>query len=271
MKLSEKMRQGSKVTIGMVHTLPLPGTLKNTNALEEIITQAVQDAKTLEAAGFDALIVENVSDMPYVGGMTHTQVAALTLVCAAVRQAVAIPMGIDACGDSLAGIEIGSLTGATFVRLPYFVDMRVTMDGMQQPCGGKALLLRKQLQADQIEFFADVQVKHSFGFIEAVPIEASAAWAASQGADALIVTGLSTGRETPLDTIRRVKSTVSLPVVVGSGLNAANAAAQYKVCDGAVVGSALKPGGNLFNPVDADMAASLMRAVRDDASGGGGR
>ena len=50
----------------MVHCLPLPGTVHYHGNLERLFAQAVQDAKTLEAAGVDAVIVENMWEGWYV-------------------------------------------------------------------------------------------------------------------------------------------------------------------------------------------------------------
>jgi hypothetical protein len=73
-----------------------------------------------------------------------------------------------------------------------------------------------------------------------VPIEESAAVAESCGADAVIVTGAQTGRETPLETVRRVKQAVRCPVIIGSGVKSSNIKEQLAVADGAIVGSSLK-------------------------------
>ena len=59
MALFDKIKDGEKVLIGMIHCLPLPGTLGSQNTIEKVIERAVSDAKVLEAAGFDAVMVEN--------------------------------------------------------------------------------------------------------------------------------------------------------------------------------------------------------------------
>ncbi len=52
----------SSTIIGMVHCLPLPTTAGFSGDYQKIIAQAVQDAVTLEKAGVDAVIVENMGD-----------------------------------------------------------------------------------------------------------------------------------------------------------------------------------------------------------------
>ncbi len=57
-----KLDFSKKPIIGMVHCLPLPGTMKFKDNMAEIIAQAVSDAKTLEKAGVDAIIIEISKD-----------------------------------------------------------------------------------------------------------------------------------------------------------------------------------------------------------------
>ncbi len=264
MNIVERMSRGEKVSIGMVHTLPLPGTYQNTCGMAEIIERAVADAKTLERAGFEALIVENVNDGPFGGkGMSTQQIAAMAVITRKVREAVSIDVGIDACGDSIAGVEIANIVGdVSFVRIPAYVDVRVSMTGIDIPNGGKAVLRRKEIGAEQVKIFADVQVKHTYPLCHEISIEQSTAWAGANFADAIIVTGVTTGAETPLETIRRVKAVTKLPVVVGSGTKLQNVAEQYRCCDGAIIGSSLKENGDLLNPVDYQKAVELIAEIR---------
>lgn len=264
MNIVERMKQGEKISIGMVHTLPLPGTYENSCGMEKIISRAVADAVTLEEAGFDALIVENVNDAPYSKeGMTVQQIAAMAIITKKVREAVSIDVGIDACGNQIAGIEIANIVGGvSFVRIPAFVDVRVGMTGIDLPNGAEAVLKRMAVHAEQVQIFADIQVKHTYGLCEAISIEQSAAWAVAGHADTIIVTGITTGAETPLETISRVKKVVNIPVVVGSGASVKNVGEQYQICDGAIVGSCLKENGNLRNPVVAGRAAEFIAAAK---------
>ncbi|KAA3382967.1 photosystem I assembly BtpA, partial [Akkermansia muciniphila] len=65
--------------IGMVHCLPLPGTMGYGGDMGKIIEQAVADAVLLEQVGFDAIIVENMGDAPFAAKMDEEQKAALAV------------------------------------------------------------------------------------------------------------------------------------------------------------------------------------------------
>lgn len=265
MNIVERMKKGEKISIGMVHTLPLPGSFHGGYTLEEVIERAVSDARTLEQAGFDAVIVENVSDGPFLStGADTRQLVSLAITTWKVREAVKIAVGIDVCGRQSAGIEIASiLKGVDFIRYSSMVDVRIGAEGISQPNGNDVVWLRKLIGAEHVKILADIQVKHTFAFKEEIEIEDSALWAVSKGCDGLIVTGLSTGLETSAETMRRVKKVCSVPVVAGSGVSVKNVKEQYEVCDGAIIGSSLKKEGNLLHPIDPELAAGFIKKAKE--------
>ena len=77
MNIREVIACNKKFVIGMVHCLPLPGTAGFDGDCEKILNRAVQDAVTLEKAGADAVIVENMGDDPFSALLDPPQVAAL--------------------------------------------------------------------------------------------------------------------------------------------------------------------------------------------------
>lgn len=253
----------SSTIIGMVHCLPLPTTAGFSGDYQKIISQAVQDAITLEKAGVDAVIVENMGDTPFSAHLNKAQLAALTAAAAAVRNAVGIPVGIDAAfNDCEADFAIAAVTGAAFVRVPVFVDTVCFTDGIIYPCAKKCVEYRKQMGLGHVKILADVQVKHAHMLLPQITIEQSAKEAADCGADGVIVTGSQIGEETPLDFIKRVKQAVDgLPVFAGSGVKAENIKEQMQVADGAIIGSSLKEGGILTNPISYDLVRNVLSGL----------
>ena len=53
-----------RAIVAMVHLLPLPGTPRAAHSPREIAAHAVLEAKALAAAGFDAILLENMHDAP---------------------------------------------------------------------------------------------------------------------------------------------------------------------------------------------------------------
>jgi membrane complex biogenesis BtpA family protein len=81
-------------------------------------------------------------------------------------------------------------------------------------------------------------------------------------ADALIVSGVGTGKAADLDDVRRVRAACPhAKILLGSGVNVQNVRNFLKIADGAIVGSSLKRDGKLANPVDAKRVAALVKTV----------
>ncbi|MGB9691275.1 MAG: BtpA/SgcQ family protein, partial [Candidatus Sumerlaeaceae bacterium] len=77
-----------KVMIGMVHLRALPGTPRASLTMREICATAVREAALLREAGFDAVLIENMHDVPYVRRNVGPEItAAVTAALCAVRQA----------------------------------------------------------------------------------------------------------------------------------------------------------------------------------------
>lgn len=90
-------------------------------------------------------------------------------------------------------------------------------------------------------------------------------------ADAIVVTGAGTGKETPLEKITRFRSSIgNHPLIIGAGLTLENAHQQLSLADGAIVGTALKVGNETSNPVDRFKVRDLMAVVKEVRSGGRG-
>ena len=255
-----------KCIIGMVHLLPLPGTLNYTGEIDAIYSQAIADAKALEEGGASALIVENMNDVPAPLTLSAEQFAFLAAAAARVKDAVKIPVGIDAAFcDWKASLAIAKAVKADFVRLAVFVDQVVIASGQVDPCCRKAVKYRKELGAEDILFLCDAQVKHSFMKVDSISLIESAKMAEENGEDAVIVTGASTGQATPIELIRQVRDVVKVPVLAGSGFSAENCAGQLPYIDGAIVGSSFKEGGVLTKPVDVERVRALMEKVRENS------
>ena len=259
------LENGTKTIIGMVHCLALPTTKNYGGDMQKIIDQAVTDAKTLERAGVDAIIVENMGDEPFGITLNTMQRMALCSVAGVVKNSVNLPVGIDAAfNDYEAALAIAKAIDGDFVRLPVFCDVVRYYGGIIEPCCVEALRYREEIGARDIKILADVQVKHTTLVFADTPIEESAKNAAAAGADALIVTGAAIGTETPIDSIRRAKEVVKLPVLAGSGVNAHNIKAQMDIADGAIVGSSLKESGTLDNLISYDLTRELMDALNKE-------
>ena len=83
-----------RAIVAMVHLLPLPGSPRASLTPKEIARHAVDEAKVLAAAGFDAILLENMHDAPYLAREVGPEVvAAFTRAACEIRAAVSVPSG----------------------------------------------------------------------------------------------------------------------------------------------------------------------------------
>lgn len=263
MSNTDFLARGRQFVIGMVHCLPLPGMPGFCGDMKKIIDQAVNDAVVLEKSGMDAIIVENMGDNPFGVVMDPEQAIALAVISANVAKSVKIPIGIDAAmNDYKTSLSIAKAIDGAFVRIPVFVDTVEFFGGIINPCARQAMLFRKNLQAENVKILADIQVKHTHMVLTHISIEDSAKAAESCGADAIIVTGTHIGVETPIEIIQRVRKVTKLPLIAGSGVKTGNIREQLSIADGAIVGSSLKEGGVIENPVSLKLSTDLIKALK---------
>lgn len=249
----------SKPVIGMVHLPALPGSPMGTKSLDEIVEFALADARSLQAGGAHALIVENQFDQPFVtGSVSPLTVAVMTAVACEVRKVVTIPMGVNVLfNDWQAELAVAAAAGAQFMRVEVLVDSCWSDMGFLPACAPDLLRARASSPVKPA-ILADIQGKYTS---LAVPktLADSAADAEARGlADAVIVTGTGTGHSATIDDLRVVKEKIKIPVLAGSGITAENVREVFGVVDGAIIGSYFKQDGRLANPVDANRVRNLI-------------
>jgi predicted TIM-barrel enzyme len=83
--------------------------------------------------------------------------------------------------------------------------------------------------------------------------------------DAVIVTGTVTGDAPKAEDVAEVKRSTRLPVLLGSGVTAANIGSFRPQADGFIVGSEFKRGGHWTGPVDPKRVERFMTALRAPA------
>jgi uncharacterized protein len=247
--------------IGVVHLPALPGSPGSRLSLEACVARAVADARALESGGADAVLVENFHDVPFRAERVdaHT-VAAMTVCCLRVREAVSCALGVNVLrNDAAAALGIALACEAAFVRVNVHVGAMLTDQGLIQGRADETLRLRRQLGAERVGIFADVLVKHAVALGPLGMAEAVSDTVERGLADAVIVSGVATGAPASFEDVRVAAAASAAPVYVGSGASAGNVGSFVPPATGCIVGSALKVDGRIANPVD----AARVRALRD--------
>ena len=254
-----------KPIIGMVHLWPLPGAPGYAGYdMDTVVQKAHLDAAALLEGGVDGLIVENMWDLPYYAGdgVAVEAVAAQAVAAREIVKVSHVPVGINVIHNSWqAELAIAVASGADFVRICILTGARLWDTGeLDQGCAADLLRRRKELGAEHIKLFADVDKKHSVPF-PGLDLETHIEWTEFYRADALIVSGRMTGSAPSVEKVCQAKSVATRPILMGSGTTAENVADFLEYADGAIVGSSLKVDGVGEIPVDVERVRRYMEAV----------
>ena len=126
--------------IGMIHLRALPGTPDNTLSMPGILDAAMRDAETLSKGGCDALLVENMADLPYLNGHVGPEiVAAMAIAVDRVVHGFDLPVGVQVlAGANQEAMGVATCGGAQFIRAEAFAYAHIADEGMmnaQRCCG----------------------------------------------------------------------------------------------------------------------------------------
>lgn len=255
-----------KSIIGMVHVQALPGTPKNKYSLADICTIAQAEAKQYEAAGLDAIIIENMHDVPYLKGTVGPEItAAMAVVAKSIREVVKLPLGIQIlAGANKEAMAVAKAANLQFIRAEGFVFGHVADEGYIDSCAGELMRYRKAIGAEHIHVFTDIKKKHSSHAITSdVGIDETAQAAEFFLSDGLIVTGSSTGKAVNLADLKCLKDKIHIPVVIGSGISADNITEYWDHASAFIVGSYFKEDGFWKNPICAERLKEFTKRVKE--------
>jgi membrane complex biogenesis BtpA family protein len=255
----------ARTLIGMVHLPPLPGSPRWSGSMMEALERAVTDARHLVDNGIDVLLMENYGDAPFTPRRVEAStVAAMAVIAAEVRrQAAPRALGINVLkNDARAALAVATAAGAEFIRVNVHAGAVLADQGIVEADAYHTLRDRRLLGAD-VKIFADVQSKHAVS-LAPVELERAALDLVLRGlADALVVSGPATGEATALGDLKRVRGVLpEVPLIVGSGVTPETAVELLSVADALIVGTFVKRGGAVANPVDPERVRRLAQSIR---------
>ena len=258
------VRPGRKTLIGVIHLRPLPGSPRWEGDFGAVVAGARLDAAAYREGGADAVILENFGDVPFrKGPVAPVTIAALSAVAVAVRDELrGLPLGFNVLrNDAATGLALCAVHDGSFIRVNVHTGAMVTDQGVVEGAAHDTLRERASL-CPNAAIFADVHVKHARPLAD-FSIEETARDTVERGlADALIVTGVSTGRSADPSDLNRVRRACpDATIFLGSGISFDTLEPYLKLADGFIVGTSLKRDGLVSNPVEASRVDALRKAL----------
>ncbi len=261
MNLFKQVFEDKKPIIGMVHLKPLPGSPGYAGNIEEIYQTAHDDLAALVDGGVNAVIVENFGDIPYATENELITYTTFTNIATRLRKECNLPMGINVqFNDFNAEWALAYSCGYDFIREEVFGENRMGPNGICISSGPQIMRLKARYPKD-IAILADLHVKHTFPIVDQ-PLDFTIESIIEGGADAIICTGITTGKSPTNDDVSTVKEIAKdTPVVIGSGVNKDTVKEFLSIADGAIIGSSFKKDGNVMNPIDVKRVKELMNIL----------
>ena len=260
----ERVFATSRPVIGMVHLGALPGAPLHDAAagLDGLVAAARADLAALQAAGFDAVMFGNENDRPYEFAVDTASTATMAYVIGRLRGEITVPFGVNVLWDPMSTVALAAATGAAFVR-EIFTGTYASDMGPWTPDAGAAMRYRNRLGRGDCLMLYNVSAEFADS-LDRRPLPDRARSAVfSSIPDAVLVSGQITGEAAALSDLEAVKAVLpETPVMANTGVKHDTVAEVLRVADGCVVGSALKVGGDTWNPIDPERAADFMARAR---------
>lgn len=262
-KILERMQAGEKISIGMVQLTALPGGSTYTGeSLKAMIVAAIDEAKALEKAGFDSIMIQNLGDLPVSHRVSAPQLAWASRIVFEVANNVSIPIGLNFMeNDAEAMLSLASAAALDFIRLKVFIGVMVTPFGLVEGCAHDANKARNLLNATNIAMFADVHDRTGIN-LGGRDIDPDIREAIDLGhADGLVLTGKDYDESMRFIGASK-KKFPQVPVVLGGSCNEDNLAQTLRLADGVIISSALKDTNSAFGKINPEKAKRFMELFR---------
>jgi predicted TIM-barrel enzyme len=240
--LLSAIRAGKKPVVGMVQLEPLAtGARYRGGGFSRVLDAALSEAEILSDNGIDALMIQNLGDIPVALEATREQVAWMTRIASEVRARFPRPVGLN--------------------LLKIYVGAMMTPFGVETGKAHEAIKARNAVGAEGVAIFADVHDRTgtpiaSGGFLEDVEFAVRLG-----GADGLVLTGKSFPETLALVRSARTKWSVT-PILVGGGVDKDNFHEVTAIADGAIVSTSLKGSGSAVGSFVPDKVEAFMASAR---------
>ncbi len=254
----------NKPIIAMCHLIALPGDpdYDSHSGMQTVIEKARNDLLALQNGGVDAVMFSNEGSLPYLTRVEPITLSAMARVIGELISEIRIPFGVNVLWDPKASIDLAVSTGARFVR-EIFTGVYASDFGLWNTNPGEVLRHQKHVDGGDIRLLFNIVPESAVYLGERKVEEIARSTVFNARPDGLCVSGITAGQETSAALLERVKKAVpDTPVFANTGVRLENLVEQLSIADGAVVGTALKRDGYIWNEVDEQRVSVFMDKVR---------
>lgn len=265
MKWLNELFKTEKPIIAMLHLKALPGdpNYDEKRGMAWIIEEAQKDLEALQIGGVDAVMFSNESSLPYLHDVESITTACMARIIGELRTEITSPFGVNVLWDPSASIDLAVATGALFVR-EIFTGVYASDFGLWDTNCGKVIRHRNAIGGSNIRLLFNI-VPEAATYLGKRSIQQIAkSTVFNTHPDGLCISGLTAGEVTPKSILEEVKKVVQdIPIFANTGVCMDNIEQQLSIVDGAIVGTAFKRDGYIWNEVDVERVKLFMAKVRN--------
>jgi hypothetical protein len=265
MKWLKELFRVTKPIIAMCHLAALPGDpdYDAAKGLGWVIDRARQDLHALQDGGVDAVMFSNEASLPYLTKVEPITYVTMARIIGELRPEISVPYGVNVLWDPTASIDLAMASGGQFVR-EIFSGVYASDFGLWNTNCGEVVRHQHAIHAEHIKLLFNIVPEAAAYLGQRGVSDIACSTVFNHRPDALCVSGLTAGSETSCETLSLVKKAVpTTPVFANTGVRIENVRAQLAVADGAIVGTAFKDEGYIWNQVDVRRVRELMEAVKN--------
>lgn len=243
----------------MVHLLPLDTSVSSDHSIEDIYKIAIEDAITLETAGFDAVMIENFHDTPFPKyRIDDLKFLLFSSIVEKIVSEINIPCGVNILRNAcVQALLIATINRGSFIRCNIYEGAYVTDQGIIESVAAEVQQKFKEINS-KVKILADVHVKHATPLGRFSLEEAATNAIDREGASAIILSGRETGTLIDLEKLRNFVQSTKIKPILGSGLSIKNLPTVFPYISGAIVGSSIKI-DDISSPIDIEKAKALVK------------
>ncbi len=264
-----------KPIIGMAHFRPLPGDprfrqpAENAETSPDLLNHVIRagealrrDIEALQEGGVDGIMLSNEGSLPWMTNPPPVTTASMAAQIGIARSAIRIPFGVHVIWNPMATLDLAAAVEADY-GWEVFTGVYASDFGLWNTNVGETARHRRRIGASGVRLLFEVVPEAAVYLGSRTIVEQVRSTLFNALPDALCVAGLKPGEPASLNVVREIKEVnQEVPVLVSTGVKESTVSEQLAAADGAIVGSALKKDGNLWNHVDAERVKSFMRVAK---------
>ncbi|MFI3284045.1 MAG: BtpA/SgcQ family protein, partial [Erysipelotrichaceae bacterium] len=204
----------------------------------------------------------NEGDRPYLTTVGPEVIATYVRIATEVSKELTVPFGCGVLIDPKATIAVANAIGAKFVRT-YVSNSYEGSFGSQSFNPGEIFRYQKAIGAEKVRVYTYFE-PHGATCVDTRPVsEQIDSGFAVMPIAGMLVGGPRAGLPPEQAHFRKIKEQFpDRPLILGSGANKDNIQDLLPYADGVIVGTTIKEGKYLYNPIDYDRAKEFIEAAR---------